>query len=71
MIINHKGGIMAYYKYNPGQLKEEVDKYQNVFEEFDFGYIEQGCDFFCPECRDIMKCEAFSEVKEAWELFYM
>ena len=62
---------MAYYKYNPGKSNIENEKYQDVFAEFDFGYADDGCDFFCPECRNIMKCEAFKEVREAWELFYM
>ncbi len=62
---------MAYYRYNPGNNKVMTEKYLDVFAEFDFGYVDYDCNFFCPECRNILKCEAFSEVREDWEYIYM
>ncbi len=62
---------MAYYRYNPKKKNDITDEYLEVFEEFDFGFVDYGCNFFCPECRNMMKCEAFSEVHEEWDSFYM
>ncbi len=66
---------MAYYRDCTGKFKKDSsdsDKYLDIFEEFDFSCIHYDeCDFFCPECRNMLRCEAYGEVKEAWETFYM
>ncbi len=62
---------MAYYREEADKYKEEHDKFLDIFAEFDFMCMNDGCNFFCPECRNILKCEAYKETKEAWESFYM
>jgi len=62
---------MAYYRKNFGNDEKKFDEFKDIFAEFDYGYSDPGCDFFCPECRNIRKCEAYAEVEEAWESFYM
>lgn len=49
---------------------EKFEKYYNdpeqfnkIFTELGFTYIEDGCDGFCPECEQMLKCEAYKEIK--------
>jgi len=56
---------------------EKFDKYFNdpeqfnkIFTELGFTYVEDGCDGFCPECEQMMKCEVYKEIKGEWEWFY-
>lgn len=62
---------MAYHRYDSVNSKHKKEEFHEIFAEFDFGYIDSGCNFFCPECRDILKCEAYKEIGESWESFYM
>jgi len=62
---------MAYYRNNPGGPDNESEQFCEIFAEFDFGYDDHECNFFCPECRNILKCEAYREVRESWDSFYM
>ncbi len=39
-----------------------------------FGYNcddDDGCDGFCPECMLMVKCDAYQELKDEWDSFYM
>lgn len=47
------------------------DEYFDIFSEFDFSTVDMHCDFFCPECRRMMDCMTYKEVKDGWESFYM
>jgi hypothetical protein len=65
---------MAYYRDKTGkfrQLSDNPNKYIDVFGEFDFICDDDECNFFCPDCRNMMKCEAYEEIKDEWESFYM
>jgi hypothetical protein len=61
---------MAYYRKPTASDEQKYDEFSDIFAEFDYGYTYNGCDFFCPECRNIKKCEAYAEVEESWESFY-
>lgn len=62
---------MAYHRSGPVNSRSENDDFYDVFAEFDFGYVDYGCNFFCPECRNMLKCDAYKEVGKSWESFYM
>lgn len=65
---------MAYYMDLTGKFRQNADdpdKFLDVFAEFDFMRIDDDCNFFCPECRNILQCEAYREIKDEWESFYM
>jgi hypothetical protein len=62
---------MAYYRDPDGKFGPENDLFLDIFLEFDFICMYDGCNYFCPECRNMLKCEAYQETKEAWETFYM
>lgn len=62
---------MAYHRDLDGSFGPESEEYLEIFSEFDFECSIDGCDFFCPECRDITKCRTYEEIKDEWETFYM
>lgn len=72
---------MAYYRDPAGKCRQHsdgvetkpyrTDRFIDVFGEFDFTHIDSECNFFCPECRDMLKCRAYKEIKCVWESFYM
>jgi len=62
---------MAYHRRFEKKFSQEPDKYVEVFSEFDFEYMYDGCDFFCPNCSRILECMTYSEIKSGWESFYM
>ncbi len=33
-------------------------------------YVDAGCDGFCPECEQMLRCESYKEMKDEWEWFY-
>ncbi|HDH05564.1 MAG TPA: hypothetical protein ENH01_07620 [Nitrospirae bacterium] len=65
---------MAYYKDLAGkfrQISQDPDKFLDVFAEFDFVRDEGECNFFCPECRNMLKCGDYNEFEDDWEWFYI
>lgn len=54
-----------------GKIREYIINPEEVFKELGFKYVCDDCDGFCPECKEIMKCVAYKEMKDAWEIFYM
>lgn len=32
---------------------------------------DDGCDGFCPECSRMIRCDAYNELKDEWDSFYM
>ncbi len=61
---------MAYYRDLFRGSDLEPDRFKDVFAEFDFTCIDEECNFFCPECRNMLKCSAYIEFKDEWESFY-
>ncbi len=56
---------------------EKFEKYDNdheqfhkTFTELGFTYVEDGCEGFCPECEQMLRCEVYQEIKESWKGFY-
>lgn len=56
---------------------EKFEKYYNdpeqfnkIFTELGFRYVEDDCYGFCPECEQMLKGEAYQEIKESWDGFY-
>ena len=72
---------MAYYRYSTGKFMQSpddleikpyrADRFIDIFGEFNFTHIDSECNFFCPECREMLKCQAYKEIKCVWESFYM
>lgn len=62
---------MAYYRDAEGKFGPEKDDFKDIFEEYDSSCPEAPCDFFCPECRYMLQCEAYTDIKESWESFYV
>lgn len=62
------------------QFKDRVEKFEQyfndpeqfnkIFTELGFTYFEDGCDSFCPECEQMLKCKVYKEIKVKWEWFY-
>lgn len=47
------------------------EQYHKIFTELGFTYVEGGCDGFCPECEQMLKCEVYQkELKKEWEWIY-
>jgi len=62
------------------------DKYSSIFAEFSlcpqkdlqraampFSDCDDDddCNGFCPECSQMIRCEAYEELKDEWDSFYM
>ena len=62
---------MAYHRRFEKSCPQEPDKFVEVFSEFDFEAMYDGCDFFCPNCTRILECMTYSEIKNGLETFYM
>jgi hypothetical protein len=62
---------MAYHRDSGGKFEPGCEQFLEIFSDFDFENIDDGCNFFCPECRDILKCRTYEEIKDEWETFYM
>jgi hypothetical protein len=50
---------------------EKFEKYYNdpeqfhkIFTELGFIYVDDGCDGFCPECEQMLRCEAHKEIMD-------
>ncbi len=61
---------MAYYRGLSGIFGQTSDQFEDIFAEFDFACFSNECDFFCPDCRNMLKCAAYQEFRDEWELFY-
>lgn len=65
-----KEAEMAYYRDISGKIDIESDQFIEIFGEFDFVCPDNECNFFCPECRDMLKCATYIEFGQEWESFY-
>ena len=61
---------MAYYRVVSANTGLEHEQFAEIFQEFDFTCFKDECNFFCPECRNMLKCSAYSEFRDEWESFY-
>ena len=64
---------MAYFNDTFKKFEEYFNGFEGLYEfcaECDFPCNEDTCDGFCPECGQMLKCEAYKEIKEDWEWFY-
>ena len=52
------------------QYFNDPEQFNKIFTELGFTYVDDGCDGFCPECEQMLKCEAYKEIKDDWEWFY-
>ncbi len=34
-------------------------------------YDDEDCNGFCPECDQMVRCDAYKELKDEWDSFYM
>lgn len=56
---------------------EKFERYSNdrellhrIFNGHGFSCADDGCDGFCPECRRMLKCKVYEEIKSEWEWIY-
>lgn len=49
---------------------DDPEQFHKIFTELGFSYVEDGCDGFCPECEQMLKCEVYKETKDVWYGFY-
>ena len=61
---------MAYYRDASRDIDIESDQFIEIFGEFNFTCYDNECNFFCPECRNMLKCAAYIEFRQDWESFY-
>jgi hypothetical protein len=59
---------MAYYR--NVSAESDQDQYDVIFQEFDFACMDSECDYFCPECRNMLNCAVYDDVKQGWDSFY-
>ncbi len=68
-----KEALRAYFKDTVEKFEQyfnDPEKFHKIFTELGFAYVDDGCDGFCPECKQMLKCEAYKEMKDGWEKFY-
>jgi len=67
--------ISAYVRGVFNQYRERVcntEQFQEICAEHGVVYVDHTCcDGFCPECVQIINCEAYEEMKDEWDGFYM
>ncbi len=49
---------------------DDPEQHHKIFEELGFTLVEDGCDGFCPECEQMLKCEVYNENKKDWDGMY-
>ena len=52
------------------QYFNDPEQFNKIFTELGFTYVEDGCDGFCPECEQMMKCKVYKEIKDEWKWIY-
>jgi hypothetical protein len=52
------------------QYFNDPEQFNKIFTELGFTYVKDGCDGFCPECEQMLKCEVYKEIKDEWEWIY-
>jgi len=68
--LQTKEAEMAYYRDISGKFDMESDQFIEIFGEFNFTYSDDECNFFCPECRNMLSCATYIEFSQEWESFY-
>lgn len=48
----------------------DPEQFHKIFTELGFIYVDDGCDGFCPECKQKLECEVYEEIRDEWEGFY-
>lgn len=65
--------LMVYFRATVEKFEryfDDPEQLHKIFSELGFTYIEDGCDGFCPECKQMLKCEVHKETKDEWSRFY-
>jgi len=48
----------------------DPEQHHKIFTELGFTYVEDGCDGFCPQCKQKLTCDLYDEFKDEWEALY-
>lgn len=48
----------------------DPDHHHKIFTELGFTLVEDGCDGFCPQCKQKPTCDLYDEFKDEWEALY-
>ncbi len=64
---------MAYFRTKGNNLEHYFNYHKkfHLFPNLSFIYIEDTCDGFCPDCKEMPRCEFYKELKDEWEGFYL
>ncbi len=68
-----RDAIKAYFRERTKRFDEyhdDLEEFHEVFTELGFTSIDDGCDGFCPECKQITTCAVYRETKEDWDRIY-
>ena len=68
-----KGKLSAHFKDKVEKFEQyydDTEQFHKIFTELGFTYVDDGCDGFCPECEQMLKCEVYKEIKDEWEWIY-
>lgn len=52
------------------QYYNDPEQFHKISTELGFTYVDDGCDGFCPECKQKSECEVYKEIKDEWKEFY-
>ncbi|HET6515488.1 MAG TPA: hypothetical protein VFG09_10045 [Thermodesulfovibrionales bacterium] len=52
------------------RYSKDPEQFHKIFEELGFAYVDDGCDGFCPECEQMLKCKVYEQIKDEWEWIY-
>lgn len=50
----------------------DAEQLRKICSEHGLSYVDHtSCDGFCPECGQMFNCEAYEEIKDEWDGFYI
>ncbi len=65
--------LKAHFKDTVENFEEyynDPEQFHKIFTELGFTYVDDGCDGFCPECKQKATCEVCEEINGEWEGLY-
>jgi hypothetical protein len=51
------------------QYFNDPEQFNKIYTELGFAYVEDGCDGFCPECEQMLKCKVYKVMERALGIF--
>jgi hypothetical protein len=57
------------FQHSPDDFDCETSLSDSYFQQ-SYDICDDDCDGFCPECEQMIRCEAYDEIKHEWDSFY-